>query len=281
MTGLIGFGLVVAFMFVLYGAWGLLANLALALNVVLTFGALSLLGATLTLARHRRHRARHRPCGRRQRADQRAHPRGDAARASRAIVALDAGFKRAYSTIVDSNLTALIATALLFMFGIGPGARLCRHHGLGHRHLDVHGGLRRARHHDRHRAAAGKLKVLRIEPLFRMKLDPGRDEHLVHERARFFGIGVFGVPVDRLDRRCSSIPGLNYGVDFKGGIQMEVATSEPADLRGHAREPRSARGWARSRCRSSATARACWSAPSASPAARRRRPPRSRRSARP
>ena len=36
-------------MFVLYGPWGLIANLALALNVVLTFGALSLLGATLTL----------------------------------------------------------------------------------------------------------------------------------------------------------------------------------------------------------------------------------------
>src|SRR3546814_12373395 len=36
-------------MIALYGAWGMLANTALLLNVVLTFAALSLLGATLTL----------------------------------------------------------------------------------------------------------------------------------------------------------------------------------------------------------------------------------------
>ena len=40
-TGAIGFGLVFLFMVVLYGAWGLVANLALALNVILTFAALS------------------------------------------------------------------------------------------------------------------------------------------------------------------------------------------------------------------------------------------------
>ena len=49
LTGLIGFALVVGFIFVLYSGWGLIANLALALNVILTFGILSLLGATLTL----------------------------------------------------------------------------------------------------------------------------------------------------------------------------------------------------------------------------------------
>ena len=37
-----------------------------------------------------------------------------------AAAALDAGFRRAYATIVDSNVTALIATALLFWFGSGP-----------------------------------------------------------------------------------------------------------------------------------------------------------------
>ena len=48
-TGLAGFVLVCGFMMVLYGRWGLVANLALGLNVVLTFAALTLLGATLTL----------------------------------------------------------------------------------------------------------------------------------------------------------------------------------------------------------------------------------------
>src|SRR3546814_18487159 len=48
-TGLAGLALVVGLMVALYGPWGLVANLALCLNIVLTFGALSVLGATLTL----------------------------------------------------------------------------------------------------------------------------------------------------------------------------------------------------------------------------------------
>src|SRR5262249_30184513 len=49
MTGLAGLALVMGFMTLLYGRWGLVANLALLINVSLTFAALSLLGATLTL----------------------------------------------------------------------------------------------------------------------------------------------------------------------------------------------------------------------------------------
>ena len=45
-TGLAGFALVALFMLVLYRGWGLIANLALSLNVALTLAALSLLGAT-------------------------------------------------------------------------------------------------------------------------------------------------------------------------------------------------------------------------------------------
>jgi SecD/SecF fusion protein len=45
--------------------------------------------------------------------------REETRKGARAVVALDAGFNRAYSTIVDSNLTALIATLLLFGFGSG------------------------------------------------------------------------------------------------------------------------------------------------------------------
>src|SRR3546814_10366042 len=48
-TGLAGLALVVGLMVALYGPWGMVANLALCLNIVLTFGALSVLGATLTL----------------------------------------------------------------------------------------------------------------------------------------------------------------------------------------------------------------------------------------
>ncbi len=37
-----------------------------------------------------------------------------------AFAAIDLGFNKAYATIIDSNVTALIATALLFWFGSGP-----------------------------------------------------------------------------------------------------------------------------------------------------------------
>ncbi|MFM2044316.1 MAG: putative protein-export rane protein SecD, partial [Pseudomonadota bacterium] len=36
------------------------------------------------------------------------------------IAAIDAGYNRALTTIIDSNLTTLIAALLLFMFGSGP-----------------------------------------------------------------------------------------------------------------------------------------------------------------
>ena len=71
--------------------------------------------------------------------------REETRKGSSAFVALDAGFSRAYSTIVDSNMTALIAAALLFMFGSGPVRGFAVTMALGTDHLDVHRGLLRAR----------------------------------------------------------------------------------------------------------------------------------------
>ena len=48
-TGAAGLVLVLAFMTVFYRGWGLVANLALVVNVLLTLAALTLLGGTLTL----------------------------------------------------------------------------------------------------------------------------------------------------------------------------------------------------------------------------------------
>ncbi len=48
-------------------------------------------------------------------------------------------------------------------------------------------------------------------------------------RGRYFGIAVSAV-LSLASIALFITPGLNYGVDFKGGIQMEVATSGPADL---------------------------------------------------
>ncbi|MEW5791966.1 MAG: protein translocase subunit SecD [Pseudomonadota bacterium] len=116
---IIGMLVVLVFMTFYYRLFGLVANLALALNVVLIIAALSLLGATLTLPGmagivltvgmavdanvliYERIREELR--------------NGMSPRA-----AVDAGFERAMSTIIDSNITTLIAGLVLFQFGTGP-----------------------------------------------------------------------------------------------------------------------------------------------------------------
>jgi preprotein translocase subunit SecD len=115
----VGAALVVVFMLVTYGLFGLFANIAVAVNVAMIFGLLSLLGATLTLPGiagivltvgiavdsnvliYERIR--------------------EEVRAGRtAISAIDAGFTRALATILDSNITTFIAAAVLFYIGTGP-----------------------------------------------------------------------------------------------------------------------------------------------------------------
>jgi SecD/SecF fusion protein len=226
MTGLIGFGLVILFMLVLYGPWGLLANLALGLNVALTFGALSLLGATLTL-----------PgiagivLGIGLAVDANVlineRIREETRKGARAIVALDAGFNRAYSTIVDSNLTALIATLLLFGFGSGPvrGFAVTMALGIG---ISMFTAVSIVRVLMEAIVRRFKFKVLRIEPLFGMKLIP-EGTKFKFMNARHAGI-AFSAVLSIASLALFVYPGLNYGVDFRGGIQMEVVTQGPADL---------------------------------------------------
>jgi preprotein translocase subunit SecD len=115
----VGAGLVVFFMFVTYGLFGLFANIAVAVNVAMIFGVLSMLNATLTLPGiagivltvgiavdsnvliYERIR--------------------EEVRAGRtAINAIDAGFTRALATILDSNITTFIAAMVLFYIGSGP-----------------------------------------------------------------------------------------------------------------------------------------------------------------
>ena len=119
-ASIVGLGLVVGYMFLSYGMlFGGIANLALVLNIVILAGALSALQATLTL-----------PgiagivltMGMAVDANVLIYERiREELRAGKSILAaLDAGYSRAMATIIDSNLTTLIANALLFQFGSGP-----------------------------------------------------------------------------------------------------------------------------------------------------------------
>jgi preprotein translocase subunit SecD len=115
----LGAALVVVFMLATYGLFGVFANIAVAVNVALIFGILSMRGATLTLPGiagivltvgiavdsnvliYERIR--------------------EEVRAGRSpINAIDAGFSRALATILDSNITTFIAAAVLFFIGSGP-----------------------------------------------------------------------------------------------------------------------------------------------------------------
>src|SRR5215831_15642877 len=114
-----GAAMVIAFMLATYGLFGLFANIAVAVNVAMIFGILSLLSATLTLPGiagivltvgiavdsnvliYERIRE-------------------EVRNGRSAITAIDAGFTRALATILDSNITTFIAAAVLFFIGTGP-----------------------------------------------------------------------------------------------------------------------------------------------------------------
>ena len=118
---LLGGVLVVLFMVVYYRLSGLIANLALLLNVVILMGVLALpgLGATLTL-----------PgiagiiltLGMAVDANVLIFERiREELRLGKSVrAAVDAGFERAFSAILDSNVTTVIAALVLFQFGTGP-----------------------------------------------------------------------------------------------------------------------------------------------------------------
>lgn len=116
---IIGFVLVLIFMAVYYKTFGLVANAALTMNVVLIFAALSIMQATLTL-----------PgiagivltIGMAVDANVLIFERiKEELRNGLPIQsAINAGYERAFSTIADANITTLIAAVVLFGFGTGP-----------------------------------------------------------------------------------------------------------------------------------------------------------------
>ncbi|MBU1176728.1 MAG: protein translocase subunit SecD [Alphaproteobacteria bacterium] len=118
-AGLIGAVAVMVFMVLAYGLFGVFAVLSLILNITLLLGILSALGATLTL-----------PgiagivltVGMAVDANVLIYERiREEQRAGRTPVqAIEAGFQRAIGTIMDANLTTLIAAVILFFLGSGP-----------------------------------------------------------------------------------------------------------------------------------------------------------------
>jgi len=115
----IGFGLVLIFMLVYYKVFGVIANIALALNVVLLCALMSMISATLTL-----------PgiagivltVGMAVDANVLifARIREELNNGMSPQQAIHAGYSRAFVAIFDANITTLIAAVILFAVGTGP-----------------------------------------------------------------------------------------------------------------------------------------------------------------
>ena len=118
-AGVVAFIAVMIFMFLSYGMFGLAANIALMVNMILIGAALSILQASLTL-----------PgiagivltIGMAVDANVLVFERirEEIRTGKTPLNALEAGYRRALTTIIDANVTTLIAAILLFQFGSGP-----------------------------------------------------------------------------------------------------------------------------------------------------------------
>jgi preprotein translocase subunit SecD len=116
---IVGFAAVLIFMFLSYGTFGLFANIALLINVGLMFGLLSMVGATLTL-----------PgiagivltIGMAVDANVLVFERirEELKTAKGPARAIELGYEKALSAIVDANITTFLTAAILFIMGAGP-----------------------------------------------------------------------------------------------------------------------------------------------------------------
>ena len=116
---LIGLGIVFIFMLIYYGASGGIANFALIWNIILILAVLASLGATLTLPGIAGLILTVGMC-----IDSNViifeRIREELRKGKTPKSAIEAGYNRAITTIIDANLTTVIASLVLYQFGTGP-----------------------------------------------------------------------------------------------------------------------------------------------------------------
>ncbi|MEQ1901657.1 MAG: protein translocase subunit SecD [Devosia sp.] len=221
LAGVVAAILVVTFMVVAYGLFGLFADISLVLNIVLIFASLSLFGATLTL-----------PgiagvvltLGMAVDANVLIYERiREELNAGKSILAaIDAGFKRAWGTIIDSHLTQLIAAIVLYFLGSGPVQGFAVTLALGILTslftsytvtLYFVGLWYRWR----------RPKTLKIQ-VFRFIPDGTKIPFMKISRVAI----IFSVVISILAVGAVFTKGFNFGIDFKGGSAIEVQSREGA-----------------------------------------------------
>jgi len=227
-AGVIAAVLVLAFMVIAYGIWGVFANVSLILNIILIFAALSTLGATLTL-----------PgiagivltIGMAVDANVLIYERmrEEQAAGKSPVQAIQAGFERAWGTIIDSHLTQLVAAVVLYFMGSGPVQGFAVTLGLG-----ILTSL----------FTSYTVTSFQVGQWFRIV----RPKVLKIQHFRFIPDGT-KIPFMKISRTVIALSivmtivsigaayfkGFNFGIDFVGGTAIEVQhVGGPADV-GHVR----------------------------------------------
>ena len=211
-----GFILLVGFMIGTYGLFGLFAAVALVANLAMTLAGLSLLGATLTLPGiagillalgmavdaniliNERAREETRKTG-------------------GVVSALEAGFRRAYRTIVDANVTTLIKMLILFAVGTGAirGFAITISMGIL---ISMFTAIVLVRLLIAHWLRLARPKSLRIGTRWHVFPEGTRIRFM---RARYSGL-VVSATISLASLAMAYHPGIRMGVEFAGGIVIEA-----------------------------------------------------------
>ena len=222
-ASIIGLALVIVFMVIVYGKFGIYANVALIVNLALILGILSALGATLTL-----------PgiagivltIGMAVDANVLIFERirEEIETSKGAARAIETGYEKALTAIIDANITTLIAAIILYSMGSGPVKGFAVTLGIGiitsvftaffvTRLLVVQWfEWKRPKHF--------KINLVKlVRSGTKIRFMSGRKLALICSAvAVVASLGLFAVK------------GLNYGIDFKGGTMVEGRTVGDADL---------------------------------------------------
>ena len=216
-AGIIGSILVLLFMLAAYGFLGIIANVALIVNITIIIAVLSALGATLTL-----------PgiagivltVGMAVDSNVLIYERiREERRAGRSIIqAIDSGFSRAMTTIVDANVTTLIAAVILFYLGTGPvkGFAVTLAIGIG---STLFTAFTLTRWMIAEWVKRRRPKQLPKAPLTIVPPDT-KIPFMWLRRTTFTGSAIALLASLALFLTIN----MNYGIDFKGGTMIEVQT---------------------------------------------------------
>jgi SecD/SecF fusion protein len=233
----VGTTFVFLYMGLAYGLFGWFANIALLFNIVLMIAFMSLIEATLTL-----------PgiagivltLGTALDANILINERirEEVKNGRTPINALEAGYTKASGTILDSNLTNLIAMACLYGFGSGPVKGFAVTVAVGTvvqmwtatvlTRLFTSWWYKRTRPKELpvfQRPGLSLIERLR-RPLFRIFPDGTAIPFMRAARAGLIASALLSAGSVAI----AFYPGLEKGIDFKGGIEMEVRTPQAGDI---------------------------------------------------